>query len=37
MQQYLGRDCCIRGFLSTKWLENSRLTNLEKPDVKTIG
>jgi hypothetical protein len=34
IQQYLGWDCCIRGFLSTKWLENSRLTNLENPDFK---
>jgi hypothetical protein len=33
MQQYLGWDYCIRGFLSTKWLEISRFMNLEKPDA----
>jgi hypothetical protein len=36
-QQYLGWDCCIRGFLSTEWLEIPRLMNLEKPEVETVG
>jgi hypothetical protein len=37
IQQYLGWDCCIRGFLSTEWLEIPRLMNLEKPEVETVG
>jgi hypothetical protein len=28
---------CIRGFLSTEWLEISGLLNLEKPAVETVG
>jgi hypothetical protein len=39
MQQNIGWDCCIRGFLSTEWLALavSRLMNLEKPDAEIIG
>jgi hypothetical protein len=37
MQQSLGWECCIRGFLTSEWLEISRLLNLEKPDAKIIG
>jgi hypothetical protein len=37
IQQHLGWDCCIRGFLSSEWLEISGLLNLEKPAVETVG
>jgi hypothetical protein len=37
IQQQLGWDCSIQGFLSTEWLEIPRLMNLEKPEVKTVG
>jgi hypothetical protein len=37
IQQYLGWDCCIRGFLSTEWLEIPRLMNIEKPEVEMVG
>jgi hypothetical protein len=37
MQQHLGWDCCIRGFLSTEWLQISRLMNFEKPEAEIIG
>jgi hypothetical protein len=37
IQQHLRWDCCIRGFLSTEWLEISGLLNLEKPAVETVG
>jgi hypothetical protein len=37
IQKYLGWDCCIRGFLSTEWLEILRLMNLEKPEIETVG
>jgi hypothetical protein len=37
MQQLIGWDCCIQGFLSTERLAVSRLMNLEKPDAEIIG
>jgi hypothetical protein len=37
IQQHLGWDCSIRGFLSTEWLETSRLMNLEKPEAEIVG
>jgi hypothetical protein len=37
IQQHLGWDCSIRGYLSTEWLEIPRLMNLEKPEVETVG
>jgi hypothetical protein len=36
IQQYLGWDYCIRGFLSTEWLEIPRLINFKRPAVKTV-
>jgi hypothetical protein len=37
LQQLIGWDCCIQGFLLTEWLAVSRLMNLKKPDAEIIG